>query len=103
MMKAYKMLDHDFKCRDFQYEVGKTYEHKGDIELCGSGFHACLEAIDCAKFYELLQWNRYAEVELLGETKKDDTKIVTNKIRIVKELTFSEFLGVIKEQSGEEI
>ena len=38
---AVKAFDHELKCRGFQYEVGKTYEEKDRIELCGSGFHAC--------------------------------------------------------------
>lgn len=31
--KAYKGFGKDFKCRDFQYEVGKGYEMDGDIEF----------------------------------------------------------------------
>ena len=40
-MKGYKIFDADWKCRGFQYEVGKTYETKEKISLCNAGFHFC--------------------------------------------------------------
>ena len=40
-MKVYKATDKDMKCREFQYELGKAAEVKGDIELCERGLHAC--------------------------------------------------------------
>lgn len=40
-IQAFKGFKQDLTCRDFQYEIGKTYEHQGDVEACSSGFHAC--------------------------------------------------------------
>ena len=30
IIKAYKGFNKDMTCRDFQYEVGKAYEHEGE-------------------------------------------------------------------------
>ena len=38
---AYKGFAEDWTCQGFQYEIGKTYTHKGDVVRCSSGFHAC--------------------------------------------------------------
>ena len=37
-MKMYKGFDKNLKCRDFQYEIGKTYT-EDKAELCNAGFH----------------------------------------------------------------
>ena len=49
-IKAYKAFNSDLTCKGFQYEVGKEYHHKGKLELCESGFHACESLADCFSF-----------------------------------------------------
>ncbi|MBU5440275.1 pentapeptide repeat-containing protein [Tissierella sp. MSJ-40] len=95
MIKGFKVFNPNWTCRDFQYEVGQTYEHKGNIELCGSGFHFCRKASDCFKYYNFDSNNKVAEVEALGLVESDETKSVTNKIRIVRELTWHEVLELV--------
>ena len=82
---AYKGFDKDFKCRGYQYEVGKTYEHSGKVKACESGFHACEYPLDVFGYYEPAG-SRFAIVKMGGETSREteagDTKIASTKIAI---------------------
>jgi hypothetical protein len=49
-MRGYKAFNKDLTCRGFQYEIGKTYEMDGEIEICRRGFHFCESISDCYKF-----------------------------------------------------
>ena len=91
-MKGYKVFNPDWTCKDFQYEVGQTYIHEGDIELCFQGFHFCKRLHDCFSYYEFNPANKVAEVEALGKIVEGPSKFVTNQIKIVRELTWQEVL-----------
>ena len=84
-MIGYKGFDKDFKCRGYQYEVGKTYEHGGRIDLCKSGFHFCRAMADVFNYYTDANC-RYAEIEALGTVEEGGDKCVTDKIRIIREI-----------------
>ena len=95
-MKAYKVFNPDWTCKDFQYEVGKIYEIKEKPVLCEKGFHACKKAVDCFKYYNFNPNNKVAEVELLGEiVGKETDKQATNKIKILREIKWSELLNIV--------
>lgn len=92
-MKAYKgfkkLEDGTLWCRDFQYEVGKTYKFKGTPILCEQGFHACHEPWQCWKFYPNNGYNVYFEVECGGdivESNNGDGKFVCTEITLVREI-----------------
>lgn len=96
VVKGYKIFNYDWKCRGFQYEVGKTYTYNGKLELCGAGFHFCTKLEDCFQFYDPISWNHIAEVEALGKVIYGDDglpKCVTNKIRIIKEIKLTDVYG----------
>ena len=94
-VKGYKVFNPDWTCRGFQYEVGKTFEHDGNIELCGSGFHFCQKASDCFKYYDFNSNNKVAEVEALDLVETEGNKSVTNKIHIVREIPWQELLTIV--------
>ena len=108
VIKAYKGFNADLTCRDFQYEVGKEYEIKGDIECCNNVFHACRSPLDVFGYYLLdkdCNLARFCEVEQSGkiDTRESyDTNVASSKIKIKAEIKFADFikLGVewIKEK-----
>jgi hypothetical protein len=92
VITGYKGFDKDFKCRDFQFEVGKTYKHDGPVKACESGFHACEMPLDVLGYYP--PESRFAIVSQCGETHKmgDDTKIASAKITIGAEIKLPEII-----------
>lgn len=98
-MKAYKMFNNDWTCQGFQFEVGKTYVHKGEVVLCRSGFHACQKLEDCFEFYPAVPWSKIAKVELSGKIARpgaDCSKVCAEKITIVKEIKFDDLTKILK-------
>ena len=91
---AYKGFDENLKCRDYQYEIGKTFEHKGKVKACESGFHACEYPLDVFSYYPPTS-SRFAIVKMHGETSKDsdDTKIASAKITIETEIKLPEMIN----------
>ncbi len=86
-MKGYKAFDSNLTCRDFQYEIGKTYEYEGEIRPCESGFHFCKDIANCYNYYTMDETTRICEVEAIGNIKTDDNvKYCTDKIIILSEI-----------------
>lgn len=86
-MRGYKAFNKDLKCRDMQYEIGKEYVFEGEPIPCEQGFHFCETIGDCYNFYQKNENTRICEIEATGEIKKDELKYITNKIKIIKEIT----------------
>ena len=86
-----KGFDKDFKCRGFQFDVGNTYTHDGDLVICESGFHAIeghpLEVFD----YYSPATSRFAEVRQSGQIARHarDSKVASTQITISCELSLS--------------
>jgi hypothetical protein len=94
-MKGYKVFNPDWTCRGFKYEIGKTYEHDGNLSVCNSGFHFCKKAVDCFNYYSFDSDNKVAEVIARGEILTEEDKSCTNKIEIIREVAWSEVLEIV--------
>ena len=92
-MKMYKGFDKNLKCRDFQYEIGKTYT-EDKAELCEVGFHACEHPLDCLNYYKPEE-SRYCDVDLddVTDERSDDSKRVGKKITVQGEIGIA---GLVK-------
>ncbi|EEJ1803254.1 hypothetical protein XR93_003828 [Salmonella enterica subsp. enterica serovar Pomona] len=91
---TFKGFNKELKCRDFQFEIGKTFHHDGKVEACGSGFHACECPFDVFSYYSPAD-SRFAETISFGITDREedgDTKIASASITIKAELTLPQFI-----------
>ena len=93
-IQAYKAFNSDWTCRGFKYTVGETYDHKGKVDVCKTGFHACTNPLEVFQHY--VPTGKFAAVELSGEISKStdgDTKIASAKIMIKAEISLYDFIG----------
>ena len=96
-VRGYKVFNPDWTCRNFQYEVGKTYTMKAKPVICRTGFHFCRKASDCFNYYYFKPENKVAEVVAFGDIDEQNggTKVCTNKIKIVREIDWYEVLDLV--------
>ena len=86
-MIGYKAFNMDLTCRDMQYEIGKEYVFEGKPIACKQGFHFCDTIAECYQFYPMSSSTRICKIEASGDIVKDGQKYITNKIKIIEEIT----------------
>ena len=96
-VKGYKGFNKDFMCLEKQYEENTTYEEHG-TEICEKGvMHFCKEPWDVLYYYPFLdsnaEFNKFAEVEALGDVFEDGDKSATTKLHVGAKLGFKDFLN----------
>ena len=95
-IKGYKGFNKDMTCRGKQYKENTTYEEDG-TEICEAGMmHFCENPYDVLDYYPLVNEDGdisdFAEVEAVGEVKKDGDKSATNKSHIGAKLGLKGFV-----------
>jgi hypothetical protein len=94
---AIKGFDKDLACRGFQFEIGGTCDHDGEVKACNAGFHSCPTDSDSPphavfKYYAPGS-SRYCAVTASGKTDREGNKIGSAKITIGVELTLGEIMA----------
>jgi hypothetical protein len=91
---AFKGFDKNLQCRGYQFEIGKTFIHEGEVKACASGFHSCENPLDVFSYYAPGD-SRFCIVEASGEmsTHSDDSKIASASIHIKAELKIPELVN----------
>ena len=103
---GYKIFNYDWTgYNDYSYadengEVeGSVHTVTGDLEHCGWGLHYCENPVDCMRYRDLIQWNKFALVEAYDENIKrdNDDKSVCRTLKIKKVLSFNDMIKACKE------
>ncbi len=86
---GFKAMNADMTCRDYQFELGKTYQidNKMPLKLCSeSGFHFCLNFEDVFDYYN---WHVSRVFKIKSETEvlTRSNKSITKEITILEEVT----------------
>ena len=99
-VKGYKVFNPDWTCRGYQFEVGKTFQEYIEPKCCDRGFHFCVKASDCFDYYKFDPENKVAEVLAVGEVDTNGNKSCTNKIKIIREIPWTELLEIVNAGKG---
>jgi hypothetical protein len=95
VVEAFKGFDQNLQCRGFQYSIGQTFTHEGDVVRCAAGgFHSCDNPMDTWAYYGPAT-SRYCTVKASGTIARaddGDTKIASGVITISAELRLPEII-----------
>jgi hypothetical protein len=94
VITAWKGFDRNLQCREFQYEIGKTYQLDGNLAACSRDFHACENPLDIWAYYEPFN-SRFCRVIAGGEITRQaeyDSKIACQILTVDKECGIRELV-----------
>ena len=92
---GYKVFNPDWTCRGKVYTCPGIFEEDVEPVACKSGIHFCKKAIDCFDYYSFDPRNHIAEVIAYGTVVEKVDKCCTNKLEIVREISWSELLELV--------
>ena len=97
---GYKIFNPDWTCRGKAYTCPGIFEEDVEPVACESGMHFCKKAIDCFNYYSFDPRNHIAEVIAHGTVVGYNDKCCTNKLEIVREISWTELLELVNVGEG---
>ena len=98
-MKGYKAFNRDWTCLGKQYKEGQTYTEEGAPVICEHGMHFCPKLLEVFRYYDYDKTKTVvAEVESVGETVQGEYKYCTNKLRIIKRVSWKKIHRLMAEE-----
>ena len=95
IVKGFKVFNADWTCRNKQYSCPGKFEENVVLSMCGKGMHFCKKVIDCFNYYDFAPSHHVAEVIAYGDVVEKGDKCVTDKLEIVREISWSELLEIV--------
>ena len=94
-IEAIKGFNRDLTCRDFKFEIGKSFKQDGQVKACESGFHACPTDLDPLTVFQFYApgTSRYCIVDMGGEIDRSEIdKAASSEIFVRSELTVADLI-----------
>ena len=90
---AIKGFDQNLRCLDFQFVIGKTFKHEGEVKACAGGFHAITgHPLAVFRYYAPAD-SRFCRVELSGGQHTDDNeKTAAEILKVGREIGLTELV-----------
>lgn len=96
---GFKVFNPDWTCspngNTKQYACPGKFEEEGELYICDHGMHFCQTAADCFNYYSFDSSNKVPEVIAYGDVRTDGNKSCTDKLEIVREITWDEVLRIV--------
>lgn len=83
-----------------QYTCPGKFEEEGKLNIGGHGMHFCVNAADCFNYYSFNSDNKVAEVIAYGTVLQQGDKFCTDKLEVVREIPWEEFLQLVNIGKG---
>ena len=91
-LTTYKGFDIGFKCRGYQFTMGATHTHEGDVKACCSGFHSCKSPLEVFNYYAPGA-SVYARTEASGTLSQElsgDSKVASSELTVTAQVTIAD-------------